>query len=250
MTDFLAIDDRELLVRHGLDEFDALWAKQLDAVDKPNTSQGGWSSVYRLDLDGNGYYLKRQSNYLTRSLHRPFGEPSFAREFRNISRYQQLGIPALQAVFFGERKVNSEVRAILLTRALDGWNDLDSLLEQWPQFSAAQQVAILRACALLARQLHGVRQVHGCFYPKHIFLRSAGNGYQAQLIDLEKTRPLLFGQRDRVKDLEPLLRRASIWSIEEVRLLLATYLDQPTDSSLVDRWVQRLTDRRSHKEAR
>ncbi|RON10666.1 lipopolysaccharide kinase [Pseudomonas brassicacearum] len=250
MTDFLAIDDRELLVRHGLDEFDALWAKQLDAVDKPNTSQGGWSSVYRLDLDGNGYYLKRQSNYLTRSLHRPFGEPSFAREFRNISRYQQLGIPALQAVFFGERKVNSEVRAILLTRALDGWNDLDSLLEQWPQFSAAQQVAILRACALLARQLHGVRQVHGCFYPKHIFLRSAGNGYQAQLIDLEKTRPLLFGQRDRVKDLEPLLRRASIWSIEEARLLLATYLDQPTDSSLVDRWVQRLTDRRSHKEAR
>ncbi|AZD05971.1 InaA protein [Pseudomonas chlororaphis] len=250
MTDFLAAQDRALLERHGLDSFDALWAKQLEAVDEPNTDGGGWSSVYRLDLEGHGYYLKRQSNYLTRTLHRPFGEPSFAREFRNISRYQQLGIPALQAAFFGERKVAGETRAILLTRALDGWNDLDSLLQQWTQLSPDQHAAILRACGLLARQLHAVRQVHGCFYPKHIFLRATGDGYQAQLIDLEKTRPLFFGQRDRVKDLEPLLRRAPVWSESDVRALLATYLDQPRDSSLVDAWLNRLSARRSHKETR
>ncbi|WDG55687.1 lipopolysaccharide kinase InaA family protein [Pseudomonas chlororaphis] len=250
MTDFLAAQDRALLERHGLDSFDALWAKQLEAVDEPNTDGGGWSSVYRLDLEGHGYYLKRQSNYLTRTLHRPFGEPSFAREFRNISRYQQLGIPALQAAFFGERKVAGETRAILLTRALDGWNDLDSLLQQWAQLSPGQHAAILRACGLLARQLHALRQVHGCFYPKHIFLRATGDGYQAQLIDLEKTRPLLFGQRDRVKDLEPLLRRAPVWSESDVRALLATYLDQPRDSSLVDAWLNRLSARRSHKETR
>ncbi|WP_277590299.1 lipopolysaccharide kinase InaA family protein [Pseudomonas chlororaphis] len=250
MTDFLAAQDRALLERHGLDSFDALWAKQLEAVDEPNTDGGGWSSVYRLDLEGHGYYLKRQSNYLTRTLHRPFGEPSFAREFRNISRYQQLGIPALQAAFFGERKVAGETRAILLTRALDGWNDLDSLLQQWAQLSPEQHASILRACGLLARQLHAVRQVHGCFYPKHIFLRATGDGYQAQLIDLEKTRPLLFGQRDRVKDLEPLLRRAPVWSEGDVRALLATYLDQPQDSSLVDAWLNRLSARRSHKETR
>ena len=62
-----------------------------------------------------------------------------------------------------------------------------------------------------------MRQVHGCFYPKHIFLRATGDGYQAQLIDLEKTRHLLFGQRDRVKDLEPLLRRAPEWSEAQLR---------------------------------
>ena len=77
MSDFLAAEDRALLERHGLATFDALWARQLDAVDEPNTSRGGWSSVFRLELDGHGYYLKRQSNYLTRSLHRPLGEPSF-----------------------------------------------------------------------------------------------------------------------------------------------------------------------------
>ena len=70
------------------------------------------------------------------------------------------------------------------------------------------------------------------------------------MIDLEKTRPLLFGMRDRVKDLEPLLRRAPEWSEAQLRELLAAYLDQPVDSSLVDSWVTRLTARRSRKETR
>ncbi|VVP43428.1 hypothetical protein PS858_04953 [Pseudomonas fluorescens] len=250
MTDFLAAEDRALLERHGLGTFDALWARQLDAVDEPNTVRGGWSSVFRLDLEGHGFYLKRQSNYLMRTLHAPFGEPSFAREFRNISRYEKLGIPALKAAFFGERKVEGEVRAILLTRALDGWDDLDSLLRRWSELSGAQHSAILQACGELARRLHAARQVHGCFYPKHIFLKATGDGYQAQLIDLEKTRPLLLGQRDRVKDLEPLTRRAPEWSDAQLRELLAAYLGQSQDSSLIDGWLTRLTARRSHKEAR
>jgi hypothetical protein len=250
MTDFLAAEDRALLERHGLGTFEALWARKLDAVDEPNTLRGGWSSVFRLDLEGHGFYLKRQSNYQMHTLHAPFGEPSFAREFRNISRYEKLGIPALKAAFFGERKVDGEVRAILLTRALDGWNDLDSLLQRWSELSEAQHSAILRACGNLAQRLHAKRQVHGCFYPKHIFLRATGDGYQAQLIDLEKTRALLFGQRDRVKDLEPLLRRAPEWGEAQLRELLAAYLDQPQGSSLIDSWLGRLTARRSHKEKR
>lgn len=250
MTDFLASEERALLERNGLGTFDQLWATQLDAVDEPNTSRGGSSSVFRLDVEGQGFYLKRQTNYQTRTLHRPFGEPSFAREFRNIRRYQQLGIPALQAVFFGMRKVNGESRAILLTRALDGWDDLDALLSRWDELSELQRQAVLKACGQLARQLHSLRQVHGCFYPKHIFLQGHGEGYRAQLIDLEKTRPLLFGQRDRVKDLEPLLRRASVWNADEVRGLLAAYLDQPLDSSLVCAWAARLSARSSHKESR
>ncbi|WP_204274704.1 lipopolysaccharide kinase InaA family protein, partial [Stenotrophomonas maltophilia] len=72
MSDFIASEERALLERHGLATFDALWNLQLDAVDEPNTGRGGWSSVYRLDLEGRGFYLKRQSNYLTRTLARPF----------------------------------------------------------------------------------------------------------------------------------------------------------------------------------
>lgn len=250
MTDYLAAEDRALLERHGLASFEALWARKLDAVDEPNTTGSGWSSVFRLELEGQGYYLKRQSNYLTRTLSHPFGEPSFSREFRNISRYRRLGIPALQAVFYGQRKGGGEVRAILLTRALDGWDDLDSLLARWSTLTAAQRTAVLHACGHLARRLHGKHQVHGCFYPKHIFLQATAAGYQAQFIDLEKTRPLLFGQRDRVKDLEPLLRRVRAWGDDDVRQMLCAYLEHSPQSTVVDRWMTRLTVRRSHKEAR
>jgi tRNA A-37 threonylcarbamoyl transferase component Bud32 len=247
MNDFIGENDRAELEGNGLASFDALWALRLEAVDEPNTERGGWSSVYRLELGETAYYLKRQSNHLTRSLRHPFGEPTFAREFRNIRRYQQLGIPTLQASFFGCRRLAGEQRAILLTRALDGWEDLASWLARWSQLSEAPRQAIIRAVGELARNLHRARQVHGCLYPKHIFLREQGGRWQASLIDLEKARPLLLGRRDRIKDLEPLIRRAHAMGEDGIRGLLAAYLD---DHDAVEPWFRQLAQRRRDKEAR
>ncbi|BFN25726.1 MAG: lipopolysaccharide kinase [Gammaproteobacteria bacterium HGW-Gammaproteobacteria-9] len=247
MTDFIAESDRSVLERNGLADFDSLWAVQLEAVDEPNVERGGWSSVFRLELDGAAFYLKRQSNHLTRSLAHPFGQPTFAREFRNIRRYARLGVPALQAAFFGQRKVGSEQRAVLLTRALDGWTDLDALLSRWSVLGEKQQQAVISATGELARTLHRAGQMHGCFYPKHVFLREQDDDWQACLIDLEKTRPLLWGQRDRIKDLEPLVRRAGCIGDDGVRWLLSSYLD---DDLLLEAWLRRLNRRRKDKEAR
>ncbi|WP_278398201.1 lipopolysaccharide kinase InaA family protein [Stutzerimonas kunmingensis] len=247
MNDFIGENDRAVLESNGLASFDALWALRLEAVDEPNTERGGWSSVYRLELGETAYYLKRQSNHLTRSLRHPFGEPTFAREFRNIRRYQQLGIPTLQASFFGCRRRAGERRAILLTRALDGWEDLASWLARWSQLSEAPRQAIIRAVGELTRNLHRARQVHCCLYPKHIFLREQGGRWQACLIDLEKARPLLLGQRDRIKDLEPLIRRAHAMGEDGIRGVLAAYLD---DYGAVETWFRQLAQRRRDKEAR
>ena len=247
MSDFIAAEYRAILAAHQLDSFESLWALELEAVDEPNTERGGYSTVSRLQLGEQAYYLKRQRNHLTRSLRHPLGEPTFARELRNIEHYRQLGIPALQAAFFAQRRLDGQQCAILLTRALDGWSDLDSWLLGWEQHPAAQRMAIVQACGLLARRLHAAGQVHGCFYPKHIFLREAANGFDAQLIDLEKTRPLWFGLRDRIKDLEPLLRRAGAWSEAEVRQLLSAYLGSEAE---VSRWCQRLDARKRNKAAR
>ena len=248
MSDFIAVADREILARHGLDNFDALWALRLKAVDEPNIGRGGWSSVFRLDLGETAYYLKRQSNFFSRSLARPLGEPTFAREFRNIRRYEQLGVPALQAAFFGVRQVAGECRAILVSRALDGWRELVEWLDSWLSLTAAQRSAVLAAVAGLARQLHQAGQMHGCFYPKHVFLREGEGGFEACLIDLEKTRPLLLARRDRVKDLEALVRRADAWGEPEVRELLGAYLEQPSGSPRVGDWLDRLSRRRRDKE--
>ena len=247
MSDFIAAEDRAILAAHQLDSFESLWALELEAVDEPNTERGGYSTVSRLQLGEQAYYLKRQRNHLTRSLRHPLGEPTFARELRNIEHYRQLGIPALQAAFFAQRRLAGKQCAILLTRALDGWRDLDSWLQGWEAHPATRRLAIVQACGELARRLHGARQVHGCFYPKHIFLREQADGFHAQLIDLEKTRPLWFGERDRIKDLEPLLRRAGAWSEAEVRQLVVAYLGGEVDAS---RWCQRLNARQRNKEAR
>ncbi len=178
MNDFIAAQDQSVLQAAGLDSFDALWALQLPAVDLPNTERGGWSSVCRLEVAGRAYYLKRQSNHLTLSPARPFGEPTFAREFRNIRRYAELNIPALQAAFFAERRVPGERRAVLLTRALDGWQDLDSWLPCWNELDALRRGGILRACGELARRLHQAGQMHGCFYPKHLHIEPLSIGYK------------------------------------------------------------------------
>lgn len=251
MSVFIAAQDHDLLQRNRLDSFDALWALQLDAVDEPNTERGGWSSVYRLDLGDSAYYLKRQSNHLTRSLRHPLGEPTFAREFRNIERYRALGIPALQAAFFAQQAVGGERQAILLTRALDGWQDLDTWLASWHDLAEERRRAILRAVGRLARQLHAAGQMHGCFYPKHVFLREGADGvFEACLIDLEKTRPIWFGRRDQVKDLEPMLRRAPDWSEADVHEFISAYVDEPLDSAEVEQWYRLLDQRRRRKESR
>ncbi|MBA1262960.1 lipopolysaccharide kinase InaA family protein [Stutzerimonas stutzeri] len=250
MSDFIAAEDVSTLSRHGLDSFEALWELQLVAVDAPNEGRGGWSSVFRLQLDETAYYLKRQSNYFIRSLTRPLGEPTLTREFRNIRHYQSKGIPALQAAFHGERVVAGERRAILLTHALDGWTDLEALLARWQQLAVAERRDILNACGHLAAQMHGAGLKHGCFYPKHIFLRTAEDGYEACLIDLEKTRPMLFDRAGRLRDMEALMRRAAPWSDEERRMLLARYLGLQGDDSQLDAWLDRLRARRQKKEAR
>lgn len=250
MKDFIADGDQPILEAHQLNSFEALWALQLDPVDEPNIGRGGWSSVFRLELDEAVYYFKRQRDYLTRSLRHPLGEPTFRREFRSIQRYQQLGIPALEAAFFGERKVAGERCAILLTRGLEGWQDLAEWLERWPALDAEQRDSIIRVCATLAQRLHGAGQMHGCFYPKHIFLRARDGGYETCLIDLEKTRPLLLGKRDRIKDIEPLMRRAGPWSGADRQLFLQAYLQVPAASKELADWTLRLERQMRNKESR
>ncbi|MEL7557406.1 lipopolysaccharide kinase InaA family protein [Stutzerimonas chloritidismutans] len=249
MRDFISSAHAHSLRSAGLDSFDALWRLELTAVDAPNAVKGGWSSVYRLDIGDAGYYLKRQSNYLSRSWRHPFGEPTFAAEFRNIRRYQQKQLPTLDVAFFAQLRAQGEVNAVLLTRALDGWRDLSSLLDRWSALAEASRNAVLASCGKLARQLHGAGEVHGCFYPKHIFLREHRGAYEACLIDLEKTR-LLLGRRDRLRDLEALVRRAELWREEELRCLLASYLDENADSRAIEDWLKSIRARHHYKAAK
>lgn len=251
MSKFIAATDQYLLAENGLDTFEALWNLELENVDEPNSERGGWSTVSYLKLGDKGYFVKRQSNHLTRSLGAPFGEPTFSREFRNIQYYKQLGIPAVTAAFFDTRIQDNQKQAILVTHALDGWQDLESYLPNWFELSEKTQQQIVKACGLLLKKLHDNNMLHGCFYPKHIFLKVGSRGFDSCLIDLEKTRKLHFGKRDRLKDIDTLTRRTKKqWLERDYKLFLSAYLDKPIDSVEVTDWLARMAQRNEYKENR
>ena len=250
MKDYLASEYAPILKRHGLATFQALWNVQLTAVDEPNAENGGWSSVCRLELEGQGFFLKRQTNYFTRTLHHPLGEPTVAREFRNIMRYRRLGIPSLQAAYYGEYSAGGDHRAVLLTRALDDWSSLFEFLEGWGERQTDEKQAIVDACARLIGRLHAAGLRHGCLYPKHLFLQLRDGQWQGCLIDLEKTRQLWWGWRDQVRDLESFLRTVGVWSATEQRAFVTNYLAEGHFPGSPDLWLQRMARRCKHKEAR
>ncbi|MDR0634924.1 MAG: lipopolysaccharide kinase InaA family protein [Azoarcus sp.] len=254
MKDFISPADRAILERHGLAGFDALWHLRLTSVDAPNENRGGWSQVCRLDLDGQGYYLKRQCNHLTRGLAHPGGEPTFAREFRNIRRFRAQGVPTLHAAFFARRRLPGEIAgrrddcAILLTRALDGWRAMGEWLAGWASLAGETRARLLVACGEIARRLHACGLIHACFYPKHVFLRETAEGFEATLIDLEKVRFAWLGRRDRCRDLEQFFRHAAALSSREIDIMLAAYLADTPESAAVAAWRQYLAERRKKKD--
>jgi hypothetical protein len=261
MKDFVSLADFAPLERHGFISFDALWALKAAAVDAPNVGRGGWSEVSRLDLEGQGYYLKRQRNHMIRSLTHPLGELTFARELRNILRLQALGVPTITPVFFAQRlnvvvksaeKHVRENRAILLTRALDGWRGMDHWLVNWADLTETVRERLLVACGKLARQLHQAGMMHCCLYPKHVFARAnaTADAFEATLIDLEKARAVWWGRRDRGRDIDQFFRHAPELSTAEVGIMLGAYLDCTPDDAEFRRWQQWLLKRRGHKERR
>ena len=252
---FLADSARALFAQHRLEGFAALWALDLDSVDTPNTGRGGWSSVSRLELaDADGvvhaFYLKRQIDHLSRSLRRPLGEATFAREFRNIRRCQHDDVPALEAVFFGQRRIAGKVCALLVTRALDDHRPLDRWLADWPTLPRATRRLIVDAVAALVRTLHGAGHLHNCLYPKHVFVRIEAGAASARLIDLEKTRRLHLGARDRARDLDALNRHAPGPAATERLRFLLRYLGRDGLDASGARLARKVLQRRTRKAAR
>lgn len=224
---FIAVNARDVLARHGLDSFEALWRYgEGDQVPIPERGRG-WKKVVRIELqDANGeaqsFYLKRQDHQLARSLRHPLGEPTFAREFRAIQHFAHQGIPALEAAFFAQRTVNGHRQAILLTRALDIYKPLTWWFERWTTLAWRDRQDLILAAAALVRALHNAERMHNNLYPRHIFLKLDDDGAGARLIDLVETRHAWFGERDKVRDLRSLLGRSQLATPgQKLRFLLA-----------------------------
>ena len=176
------------------DRFEAFWALEEDWFEPPNRRRGGWSGVIRFELPvpaggSVGMFLKRQENHLVRTPHHPLGEPSCTVEMRNLQILQRVGVPSLEPVYFGQRKVAGKRRALLMTRELRGFRPLDEWTAEWQvagwSRSAGVRRRLIAECATMLRRLHRAGLVHNALYPKHIFVRLDEHGdIDLRLIDL------------------------------------------------------------------
>jgi len=228
MADWVSTDWQMLLESHCLTDFESVWNRPLKRVDEPNRGRGGWSEVCRYPLDEAArvtktLYIKRQENYSSRSRLNPFvALPTFEWEYKNLLWCQQHKVPAVEPVAFMKNKK----QAILITAGLDDYVPL-SELEPAKSFTGEQRQAVCVQVAELVAQLHAQGLQHGSLYSKHVYVSKSlldGETGDCRLIDLEKSRPLLFGKRGVFRDLDSLNRHAVGWSNGERREFLKIYL--------------------------
>lgn len=214
MIKFIAPEYLSILTLNQLDTFDRIWHFKMDWFESPNQKRGGWSGVGRIELkkhDGTqlNLFIKKQEDYGRLTFLNPIkGEPTFRREFKQLSFLQNTSSVAPTVVFYGESQHGKNQRAILVTIALDEYESLEVLLKRWlPTANKVQKNRLLTAVANGLRNFHKLGLVHRALYPKHIFIKNIDSKPQIALIDLEKTRYSPFFYYRAYFDLSVLYRR-------------------------------------------
>jgi len=232
MNDYVAREWQRIFDFNGLRSFNDFWKLEAKWFEEPNQRRGGWSGVARceLNLPEGGtvrVFLKRQENHTTRTLAHPLrGIATFVREFRQILRYREHGIPSLTPLYFACHRVDGNLRAILLTEELVGFRSLDEVSREWMTMPRAVRHKIISAVAGLLRQIHTHRLTHNCFYPKHVFLRlDSQERVEARVIDLEKTKRQVFGFDRNFRDMRRL--NTPEWSRTDRVRFFREYLGLP-----------------------
>ncbi len=167
--------------------FDELWKMDLHEVEKPNYRRGGWSGVYLLEEDGVRYYVKRQENHIKRTWTSPVkGELTFKLENDYMKAFRSRGVPALDSVYFEERKVGADRQAILISEDLKGYTPLDKLYDTE---SDEELEKIMFKVGQTIRKMHDANFVHRALHSKHLFVKKASDDdFIVKFIDLEKAR--------------------------------------------------------------
>ncbi len=207
-------------------DFDGWWSVRGESVEPANVRRDGESGVERIYSSALGVlYIKRQRNHLFRSLRYPLGLPTVMREKFATDALQKLGITTPELVFVESRKTGGDWRAILVTKALEGFVDL----ETWYRKAGRERIGEARHQQLLLKLgrvlgvMHSKQWQHTCLYPKHIFLTagSVESTPEVALLDLEKARRKLIRGHAARRDLDQLHRHSrKIWSEQDWQLLL------------------------------
>jgi len=203
---YLAESWQEILVKNGLTDFESFWSRQADWVEQPNYRRGGWSGVSRLMLtlpEGGqvAVYLKRHENHYFHPRLLPWlKKPTLAREKNNLLLFSRYGIPSLDLIYFASKKIEGKTRAVMLTAALENYQDLLSVIEQLDSLTLFQRRHLIRCLAKSIRLMHQHHMQHTAFYPQHVLINKESQ--DIRFIDLEGARKRWQEKKCMLRDLD------------------------------------------------
>ncbi len=249
---FQSNDYQQLFTQHQLADFAAIWGRDIAWFEPPNERRGGFSGVGKLLLQvGHGksftFFVKKQQNHGRKSWAHPIiGEPTFRREFHNLTFLQKHNIGAPSVVYYAEN--TSANQAILITEDLTDFVPLDTI--DLSQLQQAQQDDLVKKIATEIKRFHDAGMVHRALYPKHIFVKNAastlGIAPEIALIDLEKARFSPLAWYRAYFDLAAFLRHTSSWEDGSKLLFIKSYLKK-NELSFFDKLLSKMITRRANR---
>jgi UDP-glucose:(heptosyl)LPS alpha-1,3-glucosyltransferase len=205
------------LERHGLLSYDAL-------ARPPAATEMTYNRAKRISFlaieDGGGtkgFFIKRHESRKTlwdrvKSWCGMAVATEGVKEWHNIARLNNAGVPVVTPVAAGERRLPDGRReSFVATLRLDGYAPLDQYLEE--HFAGSlesrgreRKKAIVAALAKLVRQFHSLGLCHRDLYLCHLFVKEQGDGtVDLRMIDLQRAGDQTFpARRWVVKDLAQL----------------------------------------------
>lgn len=204
--------------------FDHLETVPENWIEAPNFRRGGTSGVIKTRIDNNDVYIKKQNGHIYRSFRHPCGQPTALREQEAILAMQKLGVRVPDILHCESRRINGRLRTYLVTRALEGYEPLDSFfLHRYQALPADKQQQLIKELAEMLAKIHRCKWQHTALYPKHIFIRTEGEHFEFALIDLEKMRRRLTVKQASKHDLEQFSRHQPAWGEKGWATFLASY---------------------------
>jgi hypothetical protein len=153
----------------------------------------------------------------------------------------------VEVVYYGQRRVQTGWRAILITHELEGYVPLSELTQKWREAGWSRTMQrrreLIPVVADVVYRLHDAGLVHHALHPKHVFVRIPEQGSpQVRLIDLEKTRRAILPGRAARRELDSLNRRTRHWSWTDRMRFLHRYLGERRLSRRGKRLWRRLAE--------
>ena len=202
------------------------WKLDIPWFEAPNKKKHGWSGVVTTHLPAYGtVFIKRQANYFKNCLRHPIrGELSLQKEYRNILRLKNYGMPTLNVCYFDTAYLDKKWCGILITTALNQYLNLNEWIQIYPKEWPQLQATLIKQLATL----HQHHWSHGALYPKHILVKKifSEQTIDLRLIDLENMHHLSSKLWCAFKDLNKLNRYSEGISIKKRLKFLKAYLKE------------------------